>query len=391
MKMWLVLAFCTLAALALPSTSFAQNQSATDIIGFLMLNQAVPTADFERDRAAADAARQTIVDSLLVNLTSAPLSTSSGGFVYRFNEQLGVVQRAADTFGPFFIERALTGGKGHPSFGVTGSTTSFDELDGRKLRDGSLVTISDQFRDESTPFDTESLTLKIRSSAMTIFGSVPVTNNFEIGAALPLLRLELDGQRLNVYRGATFAQASASATASGVGDLALRGKYVFYSDGPTGIAAVGEVRLPTGDEANLLGAGKAGYRVTGIASYEPSHFAVHLNLGAAGGGVSNEFTFGGAALAAVSPHLTISGEVLGRHVSELRGLDFVAAPHPTIAGVDTYRLVPGDGGTTVVDVVTGAKWNVANTLVVGGHLRWSVTNGGLTASIIPTLAVEYSF
>jgi hypothetical protein len=391
MKMWRVLAFCTLAALALPSTSFAQNQSATDIIGFLMLNQAVPTADFERDRAAADAARQTIVDSLLVNLTSAPLSTSSGGFVYRFNEQLGVVQRAADTFGPFFIERALTGGKGHPSFGVTGSTTSFDELDGRKLRDGSLVTISDQFRDESTPFDTESLTLKIRSSAMTIFGSVPVTNNFEIGAALPLLRLELDGQRLNVYRGATFAQASASATASGVGDLALRGKYVFYSDGPTGIAAVGEVRLPTGDEANLLGAGKAGYRVTGIASYEPSHFAVHLNLGAAGGGVSNEFTFGGAALAAVNPHVTISGEFLGRHVSELRGLDFVAAPHPTIAGVDTYRLVPGDSGTTVVQIVTGAKWNVANTLVIGGHLRWSVTDGGLTAKVTPTLAVEYSF
>ena len=391
MKMFRVLALCTLAALVSPASSFAQNQSATDIIGFLMLNQAVPTADFERDRAAADAARQTIIDSLLVNLTSAPLSTSSGGFVYRFNEQLGVVERAADTFGPFFVERALTGGKGHPSFGVTASETSFDQLDGRPLRDGSLVTIADQFRDETVPFDTESLTLKIRSSGMTFFGSIPVTSNFEIGAALPLLRLELDGARLNVYRGATFAQASASATASGIGDMALRGKYVFYADGATGIAAIGEIRLPTGDEQNLLGAGKTGYRVTALASYEPSRFAVHLNLGAAGGGVSNELTMGAAALAAVSPRLTLSGEFLGRHVSELRGLEFVSAPHPTIAGVDTFRLVPGDSGTTVMQFVAGAKWNVASTVVIGGHVRWSLTDGGLTAKLTPTLAFEYSF
>src|SRR5438128_1803200 len=95
-------------AIAAPRSASAQNQSATDIVGFLMLNQAVPTADFERDRAAADAARQTIVDALLVNLATVPLSTASGGFVYRFNEQLGTAERAADTFGPFFVERALT-------------------------------------------------------------------------------------------------------------------------------------------------------------------------------------------------------------------------------------------------------------------------------------------
>src|SRR4051794_32917814 len=84
-----------LLTLAFSSPALAQNQgqSATDIVGFLMLNQAVPTADFERDRAAADAARQTIVNALLVNLASVPLSTSSGGFVYRFNEQLGTAER----------------------------------------------------------------------------------------------------------------------------------------------------------------------------------------------------------------------------------------------------------------------------------------------------------
>ena len=231
-----VLAIAANATVAVPVLAHAQNQSATEIVGFLMLNQAVPTADFERDRAAADAARQTLVDALLVDLASVPLSSSSGGFVYRFNEQLGTAERAADTFGPFFVERALTAGKGHPSFGVSASSTSFDELDGKNLRDGSFLTIANQFRDEAAPFDTEKLTLKIRSSGMTFFGSVPVSDRLEIGAALPLLRLELDGARINVYRGATLAQASATASASGVGDLALRGKYVLFSEDGVGVA-----------------------------------------------------------------------------------------------------------------------------------------------------------
>jgi hypothetical protein len=223
MKTSRVLIAFAVVALSRPIPVHAQDQSATDIVGFLMLNQAVPTADFERDRAAADAARQTIVNALLVNLASVPLSTSSGGFVYRINELLGTAERAGDTFGPFFVERALTPGKGHPSFGVSASTTSFTELDGKKLRDGTFLTLSNQFRDESTPFDTERLTLKIRTSGMTLFGSVPISDRFEIGAALPLVRLELDGARVTVHRGTTLAQASAQATASGVGDLALRG------------------------------------------------------------------------------------------------------------------------------------------------------------------------
>jgi hypothetical protein len=356
-----------------------------------MLNQAVPTADFERDRAAADAARQTIVNALLVNLASVPLSTSSGGFVYRFNEQLGTAERAADTFGPFFVERALTAGRTHPSFGVTATSSSFDELDGRKLRDGSLLTIANQFRDEPAPFDTETLTLRIRSSGMTFFGSVPVTDRFEIGAALPLLRLELDGARINVYRGATLAQASAAVTATGVGDMAIRGKYTLFEDAGVGFAASGEVRLPTGDRDNLLGAGSTGYRISALTSYEPSRLALHANVSAAGGGISNEVSVSGAALAAVNQRVTLSGEVLMRRVSELRDLEFVAAPHPTITGVDTYRLVSGEGGNTAVQVVTGLKWNVTGTVVLGGHVRWSTTHSGLTAKITPTVAFEYAF
>lgn len=388
----LIVASCIApAAVHAQSPPPASSPSATDIIGFLLLNQAVPTDDFERDRAAAETTRQTIVNALLVNLGTVPLASSSSGFIYRFNEQLGTVERTSDTFGPFFVERALIPGVGHASFGVSATTSSFDELDGRPLRDGTLVTTANQFRDESAPFDTDSLTLRIRSSALTVFGSVPVTSRLEIGGALPILSLSLEGERLNVYRGSTFAQASATASASGIGDAALRAKFLIVDAGSAGVAASAELRLPTGDSDNLLGAGSTGWRVGGLFSYEPARFAVHLNGGIAGGGVSNEATFGAAALGSPSPRLTLSGEMLVRKVDELRTTDLVSAPHPTIDGVDTFRLVGGEGGSTTVQVVAGFKWNVGGTVVLGAHVRKALTSTGLTAPITPTVAFEYAF
>ena len=88
------------------------------------------------------------------------------------------------------------------------TTTGYDRLDGLNLRDGTLVTTANQFRDESAPFDTESLTLKIRTSTLTFFGAYGVTDRLEIGGALPLVQLNIDGSRLNVYRGTSFVQAT---------------------------------------------------------------------------------------------------------------------------------------------------------------------------------------
>ncbi len=214
-----------------PMTARAQDTVA-DVIGFLVTNQAVPTADFERDRAAADAARDAITRALLINLTSVPLATSSSGFLYRLNPMLGTVERASESFGAFFVERALTPGRGRASFGISGSASSFDQLDGQNLRDGTLVTVANRFRDEAAPFDTESLTLKIRTRTMTVFGSVGVTDRLEVGGAVPFVQLDLDGSRVNVYRGATLQQASGTAASSGIGDIALRAKSTLHQRGP---------------------------------------------------------------------------------------------------------------------------------------------------------------
>lgn len=380
-----------LALLPLVAAPASAQTTVSDVVGFLVTNQAVPTADFERDRAAAEAARDTISRALLVTLTSAPLATSSSGFLYRLNPQLGTVERATESFGAFFVERALTPGRGRSSFGVSANSAAFDQLNGQNLRDGTLLTVANRFRDESQPFDTESLTLKIRSSTMTVFGSVGVTDRLEIGGAVPFVRVSLEGQRVNVYRGQPLLQASATGTASGIADIALRAKYTLVAGQTGGVAAATEIRLPTGDQKNLLGTGSASYRFIGIGSLEQGRLALHGNASFLRGGISPEWSAAGAASVAAHPRVTISGEVLTRHVSSLHDFALSAAPHPTIIGVDTLRLTAGTAATTLASGVAGLKWNVTGTLVVGTHVSFPLAKRGLTAPITPSVGLEYAF
>lgn len=385
------LTFAVIICLVTMCRGAAAQGTVNDVVGFLVTNQAVRTEDFPKDQAAAAAARDAIAKALLLDLTSMPLATASSGFLYRLNPELGTVERATQSFGGFFVERALTPGHAHASFGVSTSTASFDKFDGRSLRDGALVTIANQFRDEPAPFDTEALILHVRSSVMTLFGSIGLGSRVEIGAAVPLVQLTLDGQRINNYRGAMLVQASGNATASGMADVALRGKVNLVAARSGGVAVGGEVRLPTGDEKNLLGAGKTSFRLMGIGSVEHGPFALHGNAAMVTGGISSEYDFGAAVSIAVEPRVTISGETLVRRVTELHSLSLVSAQHPTLIDVETFRLAPSAGSETLAGIVSGVKWNVTHTLVIGGHLSWPLTRGGLTAPVTPTLALEYAF
>lgn len=382
---------CAAVLLGIAASASAQD-TVGGIVDFLVTNnQTVPTADFERDRAAAEAARDTITRALLINFASLPIASSSGGFVYRLNPELGTVERASESFGTFFVERALTAGRGRASFGVSAAGSAFDRLGGLHLREG-IVTVANQFRDEAEPFDIDTLRLRISSSVMTVFGSVGVTDRLEIGAAVPFVRLTLDGDRSNRYYGETFTRARATATASGIGDTAIRAKYALIDTAAGGLAAAVETRLPTGDEENLLGGGSRAWRFVAIGSMEHGRAALHGNAGLVRGGI-DEMTFGGAASFAVHPRMTLSGELLGRRVSGLGRISLVSAPHPTFTrdpGVDTLRLVSDDSAVFISTAIGGVKWNVTHALVLAGHVARPLTNTGLSAPLSGTLSLEYA-
>jgi hypothetical protein len=383
-------AIATLTSVLLTATAASAQDTLREAVRFLMTNQGVSTGDIATDREAAAAADDVVARALLLNLTSAPIGTSSGGFLYRLNPELGTVERVSETFGTFLVERAVMGGQGNVSFGMTASTAGYDRLNGLGLKDGSLVTVANRFRGDPVAFDTESLTLRLRTSTMLAFATVGVDDNLELGIVVPMSRIELDGQRLNVYRGTPLVQATAAGSASGVGDVALRAKYGLYSSRTASFAAAGEVRLPTGNEANLLGAGSLSWRLLGVASFESGPVGVHANGGIVRGGLSDETILAGALAVAVHPRATFTTEVLRRQVSELRSFEFVSAPHPSVSDVDTLRLTASLDGSTLVTVTTGLKWNVADTIVLSGQILWALNNRGLTAPMTPTVGLEYS-
>lgn len=369
----------------------AAQQTPVDVISFLVTNQSVQTGDFEKDRAAAEGTRDTIARALQVNLASMPIATSSSGFVYRLDPELGTVTRVSDSFGTFFVERAMTSGRGRTSFGASASTAGYDRLDGFDLRDGTLLTTANRFRDEPAPFDTEALSLKIRTSTLTFFGAYGVTDALEISGAVPLVQMNVDGTRLNTYRGESFVQASGTASASGIADIAVRAKYRLLATRTGGIAAAAELRLPTGNEELLLGAGSAALRLMGIASAENGPVGAHANFSIVRGGVSNEIAGSGALTFAASPTVTIAGEVLFRRLSDVRQMVVVSADHPTSVGVTTSRLAPGLAVPTLSNAVTGVKWNVSGTFVLTGEVLWRLGKAGLTAPFTPTVSLDYLF
>ena len=377
---------CVLLALSAP----AHAQSVTDILTFLLQNQSVQTGSPQRDQAATQATTDTISRALLANLATLPVPTSSSAFSYQLNPELGTVERSSQNFGPFFVERAQTAGQGQASFGVTFQHFHFTSLDGRNLRDGTFVTTANQFTDETTPFDVDRLTLNIDTSVATVYGNIGITNRLEIGAAVPFVKLMLSGSRVDTYRGTNFTQATGSAETMGLADVVVRGKYTLYNaDGDAAAAAV-DVRLPTGRQEDLLGAGSASVKLSGIGSIERGPFAAHLNGGVTVGGLAREFSYDGAVEVSASPRATVIGELLGRTIDTPGHLIQVSTPNPTIIGVETLRLAPDTSMLNILTLVPGFKWNLSTTWVLAANVSSPLTSGGLTAPVTPFIGIDYS-
>jgi hypothetical protein len=377
---------------ALAQNTTANTTTVQDIIQFLVLNQGVQTGDFDKDLQAAEATRETISRALLASVATTPVSSSSGGFTYRLNPSLGIPERASDTFGPLYLERALTSGAGRASFGFTYQFSSFRSLDGNDLRDGQFVTVSNKFTDESTPFDVERLQLNISSQTATLLANVGLSDRIDVGVAVPMVHLEINGSRINDYRGESLLQARASATTTGLADIAIRGKIRLTPDtSATGIAAGVEARLPTGREEDLLGAGELAMRYLGIASYEASRAGVYGNFVFGTGGLGREVSYGGGVSFSPGAHLTVIGELMLRQVAGIQNILPVVAPHPRINGVETTRLVPGGDDVTTGFSAIGFKWNVGSQWLLNTHIVIPVSENGLTARVTPTIAVDYAF
>jgi hypothetical protein len=368
----------------------AAQQTATGVLSFLLTNRSISTGDFARDEAAAAATRDAFILFLRTELATLPITTPASGFTYRLNPEIGIDARSTTSFGPFFTERSLSAGPRHLSFSVSYAQTDFDNIDGRSLRDGTLVSIASMLRGESQPFDVETLALHIQSRTTTIAGHWGITDRLDFVAAMPFVSVTLSGQRVDTYRGSSFLQATGVASASGPGDLALRAKYNAIRRGASGLALGVETRLATGDADNLLGSGHTSVAPRVMASLERSSVSLHVDVAYAFGGISRELKYGGAVTVAPARRLTLVGELIGSYLPTAGQLVEVTEPRPGLVGVDTIRLTNTTQGTSRILVVGGFRWNMVSRWLLSFDVLRPLSSAGLNPRWVPMLILDYS-
>ena len=282
-------------------------------------------------------------DELSNQLSNFPLASSAGGFTYRFDPSAGVFTRSADSFGPIYAERAESIGTGKFNLGLSYSHFTFDRLHGMKLRQGDvkLVFAHQDVNSDGSDFQpffegdviTGTLFLKLDTDITAFVMTYGVTDRLDVGVALPIVRVDLTARTdLEIQRLATAAipaihtfigggsteTISQSGSASGLGDIVLRGKYQFLRTDRAGVALAADLRIPTGDENELLGAGATRVKAFAIGSLHVGKFSPHLNAGytwhtkaRAGHKFADEINYAGGFDWAMHPRLTFAADVVG--------------------------------------------------------------------------------
>ena len=349
-------------------------------------------ATSRRTLQATAATRDTISNALLIELATLPISTSSGGFTYVFNSELGTRERASSSFGPFFVERALTSGRNQMSFGATFRYSEFDQLDGNDLRSGNFVTTATQFRDEPQPFDVETVTLRLKTQTVTGFANYGVTDRIDIGVAVPIVSMELSGERINTYRGQTIPQAAATATTTGVADMAIGARAHLLGGRASGLTA--GVQAAPSDRPRRRsprhrrnGCSCVGDRVGGrLAHRRARERRLLVGRHFARGQLQRRDDRDG--VRSVYPRRRIS-RAMGRRPRPYRpgALRLIRAASASTR----YACCQPTSGITTAMAVAGFKWNVGDRWLFNGNVLLPLTDRGLRARVVPAFALDYSF
>jgi Putative MetA-pathway of phenol degradation len=212
---------------------------------------------------------------------------------------------------------------------------------------------------------------------------------------------------------------SSSGSASGIGDVVLRGKYELYHGEHFGFATGVDVRLPTGDEQNFLGSGAVGVRPFGVISYG-ARISPHAEVGYEVNGKSilagnfvatNTNTKAGlpdrlvyivGADASIVKRLTGSFDIYGQRlfgVPQLFSSSFTdfgkcsdincttltpGTMHPDVA-------IRGNVDYNIINASVGLKYRLFSHLVLTGNVLLKLNDSGLRATAVPLVGVSYSY
>ena len=362
--------------------------------------------------AGSEATGEALSQAIALELATAPFGSSSGGFTFTFESDTRAWRRTAGTFGPAFAERALTIGRGRFSAGFNFIRRSYDNFDELDLDSFEIF----RFQGGALPVTSSVFGLESSSETFAGFAHFGVLDTVDVGVVVPYIRFHIAGtSRLFGAAGQEVQRVRIDSSASGIGDIAVFGKVRIIGFGPEpaagadphgAVALAATVRLPTGNEDDLLGLGVTRTHVQGIASATFGRWSPHANIGyevwSAGIPIPRDFQ-GLETVSAkdqvhltagveyeINPRFTVIGDVLGRYLRGAGGIgyqDFIFPSNPpNVSGASALVAVP-DGLPTVI-AAPGFKWNIFGNTLLSADLLIAVSGRGLRDRFTPVVGID---
>jgi hypothetical protein len=365
---------------------------------------------------------QSLNDQIASEVRPIQLTPSAGGITYRFDPEHGTYTETGSSLGPIVAERPQTLGKGKFSFGMALTYFEYNRFNGTNLDNLSVIARHDNETSPAslTPFDTctnvaalgcptyeldtikINLDVKLKFTTLALGATYGLTDKLDVGIVVPIVHSEMkvnaaasivpSPDNVLVQRGifphkfdpnngechdtitdpiAGPCTDSASADATGLGDIYLGAKYYAYAGDKVNLAGALSVKLATGDKNNFLGTGDTNVRPFLIGSARLSDLVTtHANLGYdfdLDDGSKNAITYaagaevGGAKLVGVA-------DILGRHEPN------------------------GNGNSDLVNLSLGAKWSpVKDTILAANFIVPLNRDSGLRSDLISTVGVELRY
>ena len=352
-----------------------------------------------------------VIDLAGSQLSSFPLGSASGGFTWTFDTASAAVTRGSDSFGPIFAERPLTIGRRRLNVGANYQRVTFDRLDGRRLRGGEIVGYFGQNLFQGFGlFFADSLDVTVTTDTLNAFATYGLTDRFDLGVAFPFNRVDLRAT-LTSRVGSTLTGVndeiepfvtSRSGTASGLGDMVIRAKYTMLKRDTVGIAESIDVRLPTGDEYDLLGVAGPQIKLMVIASTVVGRLSPHVNFAYTITGTSTsaddpasvvvpppeEINYVGGADLALSLRTTVAVDAVGRIVRGVGALSWV--PSEFGSQFQQFHLNLGQDLHLLLGSV-GLKVNPFGNMLLTTNVLFPLTRRGLTDNLTWMAGFDYSF
>lgn len=383
-----------------------------------------PTVQDNPFSQAATLARETFAPGLSgfieSNLSAIPLTPPSLDAEYAEGEVVNVVTG----FTPIYTESSATVGKG---LFLAGSNVSYSDLS--QIRGQDLADLQFAF-EQNGGGDRVSVTMPfdIRATVLTLHATYGITNRFDVGVALPVVRLHVanvnttfhvEGSNTGCrYPDGTVevlnCEGRGSDTVSPplymfVGDqsesdtfleaVALRAKYRFPVSATAGrLAAVLDVRIPTRSERTLIGSGNFGTSLTFIGEYRRfGTFKPYVNMGARfwNGRNTNSLSVATGFNQQFASKLFFTFDLLGEVALEsdpfLASIDSPLGDPATAGSVLTNSSIPSVARDHTLDAGLGLQFAITPGIHAYGSALFALVDRGLQSTVAPTAGLAAHF